>query len=76
MLQHQKQISHNHSMFRHVHKTNVPPHKWKLLMVVVQLQETIRKDEEFEDEPYLSLAMVQVVQLSVDHFHAAELRIS
>lgn len=48
-------------------------------MVAVPLQESVRKDEEdeeFEDEPYWSLEMVQVVQLSVDHLQAAEERIS
>lgn len=76
MLHHQKQIPHNHSIFRHVHKPNVPPHKRKLLMVVVQFQGTERKDEECEDKSYHSLEMVQVVQLSLDHLQAAEERIS
>lgn len=47
-------------------------------MVVVQFQETMRKDEEFEEQlmPYLSLEMVQVVQPSVDHLQVAQERIS
>lgn len=45
-------------------------------MVVVQLQESVRKDEEFKDKPYLSLESVQVVQLYVDHLQTAEARIS
>lgn len=44
-------------------------------MVVVQPQQTINKDEEFEDNLYLSLEMVQVMQLPVDHLQAAEERI-
>lgn len=60
-----------------MHKPNVPPQKLKLLtVVVVQVQEAIRKDEELEDQPYLSLEVVQVVQLSVDPLQAAEDRIS
>lgn len=53
-----------------VHRPNV------LLVVVVQVQENSRNDGELEEKPTLSLEVVQVVQLSMDHLQAAEERIS